>query len=239
MGQGIWRGSPALVVAVLALFVTLGGSVYASKKGRIGGKAIRAKSLPGNRLKPRSVPANRLHPAFVRKLRRLARNNGVPLTGAEINELTLGEVPYAAHAVSADSALSAVDAETALDAVNAVDARTVNGYGAGCKPGTRPFAGACWQGSVHPKVPAPAAARHCASQGGELPAALALAAFAEEAGVDLDAVGEWTGDIVSFTAGNDYSVAIVSAGGTVGSGLVSDTKSGETHAYRCVIPLLN
>jgi len=234
MRKGLWRGSPALVVAALALFVALGGSVYAAKKGRISGKAIRAKSLPGNRLKPRSVPANRLHPAFVRKLRRLARNNGVPLTGAEINELTLGEVPYAAHAVSADTALSAVDAETALDAVNAVDAQTVNGYGAGCRPGTRPFAGACWQTSAHPEVAAPTAARHCASQGGELPGALELAAFGEETGVNLGSGDEWTGELMNFSGPDAYGVVTVSD-----SSVVDLDLSTNTHAYRCVIPLLS
>lgn len=239
MGRGSWQGAPALAVAALALFVALGGSVYAAKQGKISGKSIRAKSIPGNRLKPRSVPPNRLKPAFVRRLQRLARGNGAPLTGAEINELTLGEVPYAAHAIAADTAQSAVDAETALDAVNAVTAQSVNGYEAGCRPGTRLFAGACWQRSAHAAVPAPAAARHCASQGGELPGALALAAFAEVDGVSLDAGDEWAGDIVSYTSDNNYGVATVSANGAVGSGLVSTTKPDGVHAYRCVIPLLS
>lgn len=234
MRQGSWQGAPALAVAALALFVALGGSVYAAKHGKISGKAIRAKSLPGNRLKPRSVPANRLRPAFVRKLRRLARGNGAPLTGAEIDELTLGEVPYAAHAIAADTAQSAVDAETALNAVNAVDAQSVNGYGAGCRPGTRLFAGACWQGSAHAAAPAPTAARHCASQGGELPGALELAAFAEERGVNLDAGDEWSGELMNFSGPDAYAVVTVS-----GSSVVDLDLSTEAHAYRCVIPLLS
>ena len=66
MRQGIWRNSPALIVAAIALFVALGGSVYAAKKAKINGKAIRAKSIPGNRLKPRSIAANRLKPGVLR-----------------------------------------------------------------------------------------------------------------------------------------------------------------------------
>lgn len=234
MRWGSWQGVPAVAVAVLALFVALGGSVYAAKKGKIHGKAIRAKSIPGNRLKPRSVPPNRLKPAFVRRLHRLARGNGAPLTGAEINELTLSEVPYAAHAIAADTAQSAVDAQTALNAVNAVTAQSVNGYEAGCRPGTRLFAGACWQRSAHSPADAPAAARHCASQGGELPGALELAAFAEVDGVSLDAGDEWSGELMNFSGPNAYGVVTVSA-----SSVVDLDLSSNSHAYRCVIPLLS
>lgn len=233
MRQG-WQSAPALAVAALALFVALGGSVYAAKQGRIGGKAIRANSIPGNRLKPRSVSANRLRPGFVRGLRRLARGDGAPLTGAEINELTLGEVPYAAHAIAAETAQSAVDAETALNAVNAVDAQSVNGYGAGCRTGTRLFAGACWQTSAHGAVPAPAAARHCASKGGELPGALELAAFAEERGIELAAGDEWSGDVTEVSGLDAYAVVTVSPNSQVFRVLSTDTR-----AYRCVIPLVS
>ncbi len=140
MKQGIWRYSPALVISVIALFVALGGSVYAAKKAKINGKAIRAKSIPGNRLQPRSIAANRLKPGVLQ-----GASSTAPLTGAEINEWTLGQVPSAAHADSADAAQSAVDAQTALNAVNAVNAQTVNGHSVGCLPGTQPFAGACWE----------------------------------------------------------------------------------------------
>lgn len=234
MRTGYWRGAPALGVAMLALFVALGGSVYAAKQAKIHGKSIRAKSIPGNRLKPRSVPPNRLRPAFVRRLHRLARGNGAPLTGAEINELTLGEVPYAAHAVAADTAQSAVDAETALNAVHAVTAQSVNGYEAGCRPNTRLFAGACWQTTPQAAVPAPAAARHCTSLGGELPGALELAAFAEVNGVNLDEDDEWSGDIPVISGVDAYAVATVAADSQIFRDL-----STNAHAYRCVIPLLS
>jgi hypothetical protein len=238
MRQGTWRQSAPLAVAVIALFVALGGSVYAAKKARIDGRAIRAKSIPGNRLKPNSVaanrlkrhsiPANRLKPGVIPAV---AAN--APLTGADINELTLGQVPSATHADSADSAQSAVDAQTALNAVNAVDAQTVNGHSAGCLPGTLPFAGACWESSASSAVNAPTAARKCAARGGELPDALALAAFAEEPGVSLDAGDEWSSDIPVISGSDVYAVTTVSA-----SSVVFRDLSTETHAYRCVIPLL-
>jgi len=223
--------SPALVVAGLALFVALGGTVYAAKKARIDGKAVKVKSLPGNRLKLRSIPANRLKPGV---LRGAPAAQSAPITGAEIDELTLGQVPEAAHASSADTAQSAVDAQTAVNAVNAINAQSVNGHGAGCLPGTQQFAGACWQSfSSETAVSAPAAANACAVQGGALPEALQLAAFSQQPGVVLDSGTEWSSDIPVVSSPGLYGVVTVAA-----SGEVASTASTNTRKYRCVIPLL-
>lgn len=228
MKQGILRNSPALVVSVIALLVALGGSVYAAKKVGINGKAIRAKSLPGNRLKPHSVAANRLKPGILDGARA-----STPLTGADINELTLGQVPSATHAETADTAKSAIDAQTALNAVNAIDAKTVNGHSVGCLPGTVPFAGACWEGTASSKVTAPLAASKCAARNGALPEALQLAAFAEQPGVNLAAGDEWSGNLMNFSGPNAYGVVTVSA-----SSVIDLALSTATHPYRCVIQLL-
>jgi len=231
MRRGMRLPSPALVVAGLALFVALGGTVYAAKKARIDGKAVKVKSLPGNRLKVKSIPANRLKPGVLKGV--LAGQSG-PITGAEIDELTLGQVPEAAHAFSAETAQSAVDAQTAVNAVNAVNAQTVNGHGAGCLPGTQFFAGACWQSfNSETAVSAPAAATSCAVQGGALPEALQLAAFSQQPGVVLDGGSEWASDITSYTAPDLYSVSTVSS-----SSVVASTASTNTRKYRCVIPLV-
>lgn len=223
--------SPALVVAALALFVAFGGTVYAAKKARVDGKTVKVKSLPGNRLKLRSIAANRLKPWVLKGV--LAAQTG-PITGAEVDELTLGQVPEAAHAISADTAQSAVDAQTAVNAVNAVNAQTVNGHGAGCLPGTQQFAGACWQSfSSETAVSAPAAANSCAVQGGALPEALQLAAFSQQPGVVLDSGTEWSSDIPVVSSPGLYGVVTVAA-----SGEVASTASTNTRKYRCVIPLL-
>jgi len=222
--------SPALAVAGLALFVALGGTVYAAKKARIDGKAVKVKSLPGNRLKVKSIPANRLKPGVLKGLGGAAG----PITGAEVDELTLGQVPEAAHALSADTAQSAVDAQTAVNAVNAIDAKTVNGHAAGCMPGTRFFAGACWQTTAsETAVSAPAAANSCAVQGGTLPEALQLAAFSQQPGVVLDGGGEWSGDIPVVSSPGLYGVVTVAPTGEVAS-----TASTNARKYRCVIPLV-
>jgi hypothetical protein len=231
MGQGMRRPSPGFVVALLALFMALGGTVYAAGHGKISGRAIRVKSLPGNRLKPGSVAANRLSAEALATLR--GQNSG-PITGAEVDELSLGQVPEAAHAESADTAQSAVEAETALNAVNAVNATTVNGYEAGCLPGAQAFAGACWQSSSsETALSAPAAAASCAAQGGALPEALQLAAFAQQPGVNLDKGDEWSSDITNMTGPDEYAVVTVSASAVVGL-----TVSTKPHKFRCVIPLL-
>jgi hypothetical protein len=229
MRQGIWRSSPAVAISALALFVTLGGSVYAAKKARIDGKAIRAKSIPGNRLKPRSIGANRLKPGVLK-----GAGIAAPLTGADINELTLGQVPSAAHADTAGTAQSAVDAQTALNAVNAIDAKTINGYGAGCKPGLLLFAGACWESSTSIAVAAPVAAAKCAARGGTLPEALQLATFAGEPGVILHGSGEWTSDVTNLSGPNAYGVITVFPNSVIDLAISTSTR-----AYRCVVPLLS
>jgi hypothetical protein len=47
------------VIAMVALFIALGGSVYAASN-KIDGAQIKAKSLPGNRIKPGTVTATQL-----------------------------------------------------------------------------------------------------------------------------------------------------------------------------------
>ena len=71
------------VVACLALFIALGGSVYAA--GKISGKQIKPSSLPGNRIKPKTIPANRLKPSSLTG-RQVKPNS---LTGGQIDEKTL------------------------------------------------------------------------------------------------------------------------------------------------------
>ena len=228
MRQGSGRRSPAQGVAPVARVVALGGSLYAAP--RLDGNTNKAKSLPGNRLKPRSVPANRLKPGVLSAL----SGSTAQITGAEINELTLGQVPEAAHAETAGKAQSAVEAETAQNAIHAVNAGTVNGHSAGCMPGTQLFAGTCWQlAAADTALTAPAAAASCGAQGGTLPEALQLAAFSQQPGVTLAEGDEWTGEIPVVSGPDLYAVVTVSAAGAVSSSAQTSTKK-----FRCVIPLL-
>jgi hypothetical protein len=210
-----WRHpSPALVIACLALFVALGGTVLAATK--IDGKTIKVKSLPGNRLEVGSVPGNRI-----------AAHS---LKGAQIQVDTLGEVPSAAHAGAADTARRA---QTATAADHAADATTINGHAVGCASGRREFAGACWD--LQPSAVAVntiEAVAACAAQGGELPAVLALMAFSREPGAHMSLEGEWTNQI--STLGNQYDgIALLE------SGQLSVGSTQNHFHYRCVTPLLS
>jgi hypothetical protein len=213
--SGRLRPSPALVVACLALFVALGGTVLAATK--IDGKTIKVKSLPGNRLEIGSLPGNRIAPGSV--------------TGSRIDVGTLGEVPTAAHAGAADSARHA---ETATAADHAADATTINGHAVGCAPGRRQYAGACWD--VQPstvEVNAYEAASFCAARGGELPNLLALVLFDQQPGVAFPADGEWTssGQLVGVDSW---------ALGVIEGGVHQNVKqAGALNHFRCVTPLLS
>lgn len=80
------------VVACLALFIALGGSVYAA--GKISGKQIKRASLPGNRIKPKSIAASRIQPKSLTG-RQFKRNS---LTGKQIDQSTLTKVSAASLA---------------------------------------------------------------------------------------------------------------------------------------------
>jgi hypothetical protein len=80
------------VIACLALFVALGGTVYAA--GKISGKQIKRSSLPGNRIKPKTIQPNRIKPKSLTGRQVKADS----LTGVQINEKTLVGVSAAALA---------------------------------------------------------------------------------------------------------------------------------------------
>jgi hypothetical protein len=235
MSGGVRRQAPALVVAAVALVVALGGTVYAAAK--INGHSIKVKSLPGNRLALKSVPANRLKSGtisagqFAPGSIQGDRLTPGSVTGLQVDVSTLGQVPSAFHAEVAESAS---DAKTALNAANAQNAQRINGYEAGCRPGTMLFAGACWQ--TKPSTTAlnlPNAAGACASQDGELPDAFSLAAFAQQPEIDIATGDEWTGTLATYSGLNSYSAVTVTPGAEINASLSTNTKK-----FRCVLPLV-
>jgi len=121
-----FKPSPTLGVALLALFVALGGTGYAATK--INGKDIKDRSVAGKKLKNGAVATKQLKIGAVatKQLRRGAvtgakvRRGSLTarqvklesLTGAQIAEQTLGTVPRAAvaDAVAPEGAKSFVPA---------------------------------------------------------------------------------------------------------------------------------
>ena len=84
--------SPAMMVALLALVVALGGTAFAAVAMVKGDKLIKKGSLSGNRLRKHTI------------------------TGTQVNLSKLGKVPSASKA---DSATSATNAGHATNAANA------------------------------------------------------------------------------------------------------------------------
>jgi len=114
------------MTACLALFIALGGTVYAA--GKISGKQIKPSSLPGNRLKPRTVTARRIK-AKTLTGRQIKKHS---LTGNEINQGTLTDISAAALA-SVQYQVTTVSL-----ARNSADGTTAT---VGCPPGTSAIGG--------------------------------------------------------------------------------------------------
>jgi hypothetical protein len=98
MKKGRRLPSAGVVLGLIALFVALGGTVYAA--ATINGKDIKKNSIPANRIKKKS------------------------LTSKQVNVAKLGKVPSAANADHASTANSAQTAGTANSATTAVTADT-------------------------------------------------------------------------------------------------------------------
>jgi hypothetical protein len=93
------------VVACLALFIALGGSVYAA--GKISGTQIKASSLPGNRIKAKTLTGKQIKPGSLTGTQIKAGSltgtqiNGTTLTG--VSASSLASVQYAVATVSISS----------------------------------------------------------------------------------------------------------------------------------------
>ena len=88
------RPSPAMAVALTALFVSLGGVSYGVATGTIGTRAIRNNSIRSSDVRNGQISSRDLRNNDVRG--RDVRNGS--LTGADLNEDTLGKVPSAGQA---------------------------------------------------------------------------------------------------------------------------------------------
>jgi hypothetical protein len=102
MRRKLGRPSPAMVVALIALFVALGGSGYAATK--FNPKVIKNNSVSGKKLKNNTLPGAKL------------RNNSV--TGRKINEDTLLTVPRAFNSERFGGQLPGAFLEAGATAVN-------------------------------------------------------------------------------------------------------------------------
>ncbi|HEX6229511.1 MAG TPA: hypothetical protein VFZ41_08655 [Solirubrobacterales bacterium] len=114
--------SPATVLALIALFVSLGSVSYAA--GMIGPGDIRNGAITKRKLRKNAVVKNKIRNGAVDTSK--LRDDAV--IGAKVNESTLGKVP---NAQSADRAAQADSATTADSAVSAQSADSVGPNGVG------------------------------------------------------------------------------------------------------------
>lgn len=89
----------ANVMSSIAVFLVLGGaSAYAAKK--IGSNEIKGNSITTGKLKKNAVTASKIKKNSITT----AKIKNLAVTGAKVNVGTLGTVPSATHAATADSA---------------------------------------------------------------------------------------------------------------------------------------
>jgi hypothetical protein len=103
----------ANVVATLAIFLVLaGGTAFAAKqmlpKNSVGGKQIKNNAITGAKIKNGAVTGAKIAPGTI--------------SGSNINSASLGTVPNAVHAGTADIATSATKADSATTASTATNA---------------------------------------------------------------------------------------------------------------------
>jgi len=116
-----YRPSPAIVVALIALFLAMGGVSYGLATGSIDSREIKNNTIRSNdirngQVRTQDVRNNNLRGEDI-------RSN--TLTGEDIDEGSLGTVPNANNADSADSATAANSASTA-GSVGGVTFRSFN-----------------------------------------------------------------------------------------------------------------
>jgi hypothetical protein len=108
------------VIAVLALFIALGGAAYAGTK--INGKTIVNKSIGGGKLKNETITANKIKKGTITS----AQITPGSIDSTQININTLTTVPSATTATTATTAKTAETATKADSATSAVTAGTAD-----------------------------------------------------------------------------------------------------------------
>jgi hypothetical protein len=222
-------------IALIALFIALGGAAYAGSK--LNGKSIVNGSIGGGKLKNETITADKIKKGTITS----AQIAPGSINSTTIDVSTLPTVPSAQTATTATTAKSATTAETATKADSAVTATTAGDAGTlegttvtqltvHCSGTTEFYGGMCWDKTTRPTKLWLIADEECGDAGGRLPLIGELIAFVLRPG---EQVGEqvWSGDVVDVSGAEEKV-------------LTSDENGREKvatgmHGFRCVFPLTN
>lgn len=118
------------VIACIALFVALGGSVYAA--GKLSGSQIKKNSIPANRIKKKSITANQVKPGSLTGTQIKAGS----LTGAQIQAGSLTGTQIDASTLSGVTASKLGSIQYATTTAPLVSFATATTATATCPSGT-------------------------------------------------------------------------------------------------------
>jgi hypothetical protein len=205
------KPTPATIIALIALFVALGGTTYAATSlpaNSVGTKQLRNGAVTTPKLRNQAVTGSKV------------ANNS--LTGTQINASTLGTVTNAAHATNADQLAGS----------------PASSYRAHCPPGLKqvPNGTLCFDFTDRGFTTWTAALNSCALAGMRLPDAGELVQAFNDLGAQQ--TFDWTSSYYS-EPGNSWGVALAQtasrelliAGGSV--------MNGAQEHYRCVTEASN
>jgi hypothetical protein len=205
------KPTPATVIALAALFVSLGGTTYAATNlpaNSVGSKQLKTGAVTTRTLRGHAVTGSKV------------ANNS--LTGTQINVSTLGTVPNAAHATNADQLAGS----------------PASSYRAHCPPGLKrvPNGNLCFDFTDRGFTTWTAALNSCALAGMRLPDVGELVQAFNDLGASQ--TFDWTSSYYSELV-NTWAVALAQtasrelliAGGSVMNGALEH--------YRCVTEASN
>jgi hypothetical protein len=203
------RPSPALVIAIVALIVSLTGTAFAAKviklpKNSVGSRQLKSKSVTTGKIANNAVTS--------------AKVAAHTLTGQDINVAQLGTVPNATNATSAGNS------------------NTLGGHSASCPSGTTLIRGICFDLALNPPVNgAKAAANACASKGGWLPTPYELYAVRTVINLGSGVAPDFAVADAYFLGGAGFAQKMVVIDG---SGKLEQQEFEAPTKYICAYPLV-
>jgi hypothetical protein len=249
------------VIALIALFVALGGAAYAGSK--LNGKNIVNTSIGGGKLKNETITARQIKKGTITG-DQIAANS---ISSSSINLTTLGTVPSATNAQTAQSATTATTAtnatkaETATSATEAGNAKHATEAGTAttaanathattageaeslegttaqeltlsCSSTTSFYGGMCWdKANRQPKIWL-MALKTCADADGRLPTISELIAFVLFDQSNAFEEDVWSGDLADVVGPAEEVLTSDETGRAKEEGA-------NLLGYRCVFPLSN